>query len=203
MSFKFPPHTLTPTFTFKYPWERAKVYSWQQALVIKSFHWLISPYSSCTRGRQTRSDSPNDQRWSLSGGSNALCTCGTVTHSGCTCGTAFPSLSHANTGTSSLVKFSTCGRFPPWLLFLSWSAACSHGDAFQKNADTHPETEIMANLGAYTHRTHTHTQSQGNFHLISTEKRPWGTDEASCHLTLSLEKIVSFKKCSIGVVETS
>lgn len=65
---------------FRDSWRQAKVYSWQQALVIKSFHWLISPYSSRTQARQTRTDSPNDQRHRLSGGSNAPCTCGTATH---------------------------------------------------------------------------------------------------------------------------
>lgn len=105
-----PPRSNLPFF-----WKQAKVYSWQQALVIKSFHWLISPYSSCTQARQARTDSPNDQRHSLSGGSNTLCTCGTVTqrhaHTIIPVGQSF-SLCLTHTQAFALIKSCTCGRFP-------------------------------------------------------------------------------------------
>lgn len=133
-SFKFPPQILLhppllpqlqPPF-FRDSWKQVKVYSWQQALAIKSFHWLISPYSSRTQARQTRTSSPNDQRHSLSGGSNSLCTCGTVTqrhtHTAVPVGHSLSlslSLSHKHTLMQTLV-YHTCGRFP-LLVFLSWT----------------------------------------------------------------------------------
>lgn len=102
-----PAPSAASTSFLKDSWKRAKVSGWRRALAITPFHWLISPYSSRTQARQTRTISASDQRRSLSGGSNSLCTCGTVTqrcththtHGG-TCGT-FP-VSHTDTCASYL-----------------------------------------------------------------------------------------------------
>lgn len=148
-------HTFSPTSLFKDLWKQAKVCRWQQALVIKSFHWLISPYSSRTQSKQTRTDSPNDQRQSVRRLKHSLHLWDSHTHTSVPVGRSLPlSLTHTRgrAHSSSLVA---CGRFP--------CGSYSYVEVLHAHTGTHfkrTHTQIVCDSSMYVHsHTHTHTNN--------------------------------------------